>query len=153
MHSRIYQITRNPVDEDVRLCSNDIPEWFYTSIADYVDDECNRDGDIEWLSRSLKDVASINGDKITFASDISAYFEKKYEAFIKAANELAATPFENFASYKDSAIIRELNSAYSDEYGFYVYDDDEYLDTIENFMRGVNGGETYYVGGIVDYHF
>ncbi len=153
MHSRIYQITKNPIDEDERLYSSIVPEWFCNVIADYVDDGCNRDDDIGWLKRTLGDIVSVDGEKFTFSSDVTGFFSNRHKAFVEAAEKLSKMPLEDFASYKDCAFVRNLNNAYSDEYGFYVYDDDECLDTLEDFMRRVSGGETYYIGGIVDYHF
>ena len=38
MHSRIFQIEDKPVSKEDRICSETIPDWFTSSIADYVDD-------------------------------------------------------------------------------------------------------------------
>ena len=38
MHSRIFEISKTPVDENERFSSSDIPDNFYHSVADYTDD-------------------------------------------------------------------------------------------------------------------
>ena len=50
MHSRIYQISKTPIDRDDYIEeSNYYDHWFTSSIADYVSGDTNRDDDIEWL--------------------------------------------------------------------------------------------------------
>lgn len=48
MHSRIYQISKTPIDRDDYIEeSKYYDHWFLNSVADYVDDDTNRDDDIE----------------------------------------------------------------------------------------------------------
>lgn len=154
MHSRIFQIEKEVVPEEERIDSDCVPEWFTNSVADYTSDDCSREDDIDWLmTAALGDIATVDGDKLTFSSDVRRYFKEKHEAFIKAAEKLSGTTFEDFVSSHsvDSALFN-LREAYSDRYGFYVYCDDGFLDTLDNFMRLVKDGETYFIGGVVDYH-
>ena len=155
MHSRIFQIGKEPLTKEEYIVSSSIPEWFTYSVADYIDDDCNRESDIDWLmSAALGGVASVDGDKLVF-HDTSRYFEGKYEAFIKAAEQLTKTSFDNFLSCcAVRAVLFNLKEAYNDRYGFYVYNsDDDSLDTLDDFMRSVKDGETYYIGGVIDYHY
>lgn len=154
MHSRIFQIEREALTEDEYIDSDSIPEWFTNSVADYTSDACSREDDIDWLMvAALGDIATIDGNKLTFSSDVRKYFKEKHEAFIKAAEKLSGTTFEDFVhSYSVDSVLFNLKEAYSDRYGFYVYSDDGFLDTLDNFMRQVKDGETYFIGGVVDYH-
>ncbi len=154
MHSRIFQIEREALTEDEYIDSDSIPEWFTNSVADYTSDDCSREDDIDWLmSVALGNIATVDGNKLTFSSDVRRYFKEKHEAFIKAAEKLSETTFEDFvSSYSVDSVLFNLKEAYNDRYGFYVYSDDGFLDTMDNFMRQVKDGETYFIGGIVDYH-
>ena len=46
----------------------------------------------------------------------------------------------------------DLKKSYSDQFGFYVWNEDE-LYTMQQWMRTVEPLGTYYLGGVVDYHF
>lgn len=154
MHSRIFQIEKEALSEEEYIDSNSIPEWFTNSVGDYTSDACSREDDIDWLmATALGDVATIDGGKLTFSSDVRRYFKDKHEAFIKAAEKLSETSFEDFVhNYSVDSVLFNLKKAYSDRYGFYVYSDDGFLDTLDNFMRQVKDGEIYFIGGVVDYH-
>lgn len=154
MHSRIFQIEKEALTEEKYIDSDSIPEWFTNSIADYTSDDCRREDGIDWLmTAALGSIASVDGDKLTFSSDVRRYFKEKHEAFIKAAEKLSTTTFDDFvSSYSVDSVLFNLREAYSDRYGFYVYSDDGSLDTLNNFMRQVKDGETYFIGGVVDYH-
>lgn len=152
MHSRIFQIEKEKVTKDEYITTDHLPDWFYT-IADYTDDDCNRQSDIDWLAIIIGNIATVIGDKITFSSDVRSYFKDKYESFIKAAKELEEVSLDNFITTCGvNSTLYRLKEAYSDKYGFYVYND-SMLSTLDDFMRTVKDGETYYIGGIVDYHW
>ena len=155
MHSRIFQLERKALTEDDYIDSGSIPEWFTNSIADYTSDACSREHDIGWLmTDGIGDIATVDGNKLTFSSDVRKYFREKYETFIKAAEKLLKTTFDDFVSgYPVESAFFILRDAFNDRYGFYVYSDDGFFDTLDNFMHRVKGGETYFIGGIVDYHF
>lgn len=154
MHSRIFQIEKEAISEDEYIDSDSIPEWFTNVIADYTSDDNDRQNDIDWLmTAALNEVATAEKDKLIFSSDVRRYFKEKHEAFVKAAEKLSQTPFDDFVSkYAVDSVLFNLKEAYSDRYGFYVYIDDD-LVTLDDFMRDVKDGEVYYFGGVVDYHF
>lgn len=164
MHSRIFQIEHNPVDPEDRICEDSIPEWFTSSVADYVSDikEERRDEDIEWLMNSdLGKVCKRDGDKITFSIDVSAFFEDDFQKFKNTLEGLTNVTLAEFAGGKPPNIKYDqslhhlmflLNDAYDDKYGFYVWSEEE-LWTMNEWMRRIDPCSVYYIGGVVDYHF
>ena len=153
MHSRIFQIEREAISKEEYIDSDCIPEWFTNSVADYTSDGCDREEDIDWLmTAALGEMATYDGGKLTFPSDVRRYFKEKYTAFIKAAEQLSKAEFNDFVSGRNIySILFNLKAAYDDRYGFYVYCNDE-LQTLDAFMRTVNEGDVFFIGGTVDYH-
>ena len=49
MHSRIIELSKDPILKNERMCESSVPDWFYHSIADYTDADTDRDHDIKWL--------------------------------------------------------------------------------------------------------
>mgnify|MGYP006892292845 CR=1 FL=1 len=37
MHSRIIELSKDPILKHERMCESSVPDWFYHSIADYTD--------------------------------------------------------------------------------------------------------------------
>ena len=155
MHGRIFQLELNPVPRSERIDSSDIPGWF-SYISDFTDDCVDVEYSTEWLLKgAIGNVASLLGDKLVFDEwDVRRrYFVDKYKKFVKAAGELSSVAFDDFISTCGvDMIMRRLSEAYDDKYGFYVFSEGE-LCTLDDFMRTVKDGETYYLGGIVDYHY
>lgn len=155
MHSRIYQVSTKPISKEEYIGDFDIPEWFVGSIADYTSVMTDRKGDIENLASCLERVSSFNDEdlSLTFNEDVTPYFAGLYDEFIKAANELVKTSFEQFAHNSLWPILYNLQAAYNDKYDVYIYDENGFLHTLSEFMRELKGGETYYFGATIDYHY
>ena len=49
MHSRIIELSKEPVLKQERISEASIPEWFCNTIADYTDANTDRDHDIKWF--------------------------------------------------------------------------------------------------------
>ena len=47
MHSRIIELGNEPILPDDRMGECSVPEWFYHSIADYTDEETDREEDLK----------------------------------------------------------------------------------------------------------
>ena len=60
MHSRIIEISEKPIASKEHMKESSIPEWFCESIADYIDDDTDRENDIEWLLQQLNGVATVS---------------------------------------------------------------------------------------------
>lgn len=46
----------------------------------------------------------------------------------------------------------KLNEAYTDKYGFYIYEEDTLM-PLGEWLRWVDLEEDYYFGNVLDYHF
>jgi hypothetical protein len=160
MHSRIYQISKTPIDkEDYIEESNYYDHWFTNSVADYVDDDTNRDDDIEWLKdcyekKGLYFGQDDNGEYF-IVEDKTKFFEANFEKFQKELKELSEKTLDDFMGGEGNMSLYRLKSSYDDEFGFYIDDDGEYhgVATFNRFMRCATVGTKYYIGATIDYHF
>jgi hypothetical protein len=158
MHSRIYQISKQPIDKsDYIEESNYYDHWFTNQIADYVNGDTVRENDIDWLMACIKDKGisfSLFGDEIHFiVEDKIKYFESKFEAFKNAIKELSVISIEQFISGECGLSMYHLKEAYDDRFGFYVDGDETDLVTFDDFVRQAEVGVKYYIGATIDYHF
>lgn len=155
MHSRIIQLEKEPVEYNDRIESRNIPDWFGYAVADYTADNCDREGDIQWLfNTKFGAVATRSGEKVIFKDDFSEFFKKDYEEFTAVAKRLSESSFEDFAKGRPLEVdMGLLKEAFNDKYGFYIYSDDN-LHTLNHFLRyDAQPNEVYYLGGVVDYHY
>ena len=163
MHSRIIQIEACPVDESEFItpyayCDD---HWFTNSIADYVAEDEDRTGTLQWLKDTLApgerhiEYFEEDGNEgfILHQGFLKAYMAPSFEVFEKLLAELtAALNLEMFVSGDLGAKLLTLSSAYDDEYGFYIESPEEGLITLNRFLQYAKPGTRYYIGGTVDYH-
>lgn len=157
MHSRIYQVSKEPIKEfidEYRYEDN-----FVGRHADYVDlvEHESEDyiSDLKWLQNATKGL-EVNLKKGTVkVLSKKDYFEEKHEQFKEYLKKLQDITLADFTSRKNRFDILDLESAYNDKYSFYVDDNDEYygITTLDDWVRSVEENETYYIGSIFDYHF
>lgn len=161
MHSRIFELSTRPVDEDCRYYSDYVPDWFVNSIADYVQDiniPEEREEDIEWLASYFNGACMVNGDMLTFAENAKEKaFAEAFKEMKARAEKIAKADFDAFCGKRGLEELEmdmyHLSDAFSAKYGFYIYDfDTGSLRTIAAWLRDADISKPYYVGGIVDYH-
>lgn len=158
MHSRIFQISKQPIDKiDYIEESNYHDHWFTNQIADYVDGCTDRESDIGWLkscynNQGLSFGADDNGEYF-IVEDKNRYFEPKFERFQKTLQELSAATLEDFVSDKSGLQMYSLKEAYDDKFGFYVDSEETFLVSFDEFVRCSEAGIKYYIGATIDYHF
>ena len=159
MHSRIYQISINPIHKyDYIDESNYYDHWFTNSVADYVNGDTDRADDIEWLkscydNSGLSFGADENGEYF-IVEDKTKYFADKLETFQANLKELSAITLDDFAISKYDMQMYRLKEAYEDKYGFYVDDDGGWgMNTLDACIRYSENGTKYYIGATIDYHF
>ena len=157
MHSRIFQVSTMPIDEEDYTCeSYYYDHWFLHQIADYVDEDCDRDDSIEWLDSCAKGYEICqdnNGNYRIIVVNKEEYFASAYEVFVEELKKLGTPTIEQFSTGLD---LYRLKNAYDDKFGFYidVYDQNGGHDimTMNDFIRVCNVGTVYYIGGVIDYH-
>ena len=93
MHSRIFQISKNPIDEDDYIDADYYCDegWFVNAIADYVADVDDRDAELdEWLSRFNGRGLEYDSEKKTLTIiDRERRFAGKYAEFRWMLEKLA----------------------------------------------------------------
>lgn len=158
MHSRIYQISKTPIDKcDYIEEDNYYDHWFTNSIADYVNGSTDRDDDIKWLKDCYEKKGLLFGEdengEYLIVEDKSKYFAVNFEAFQKALKELSESTFDDFMSGECGIALYRLKEAYNDKFGFYVECESCGCETFDGFMRYAEVGVKYYIGATIDYHY
>ncbi len=163
MHSRIFQIETSPVDMDDRITEDTYigDHWFVYKVADYVVNDEDRNGSLEWFRETLRAASSYieyfsdqDGEGFILHDGFhSTYFTAEYRAFYASLQALCekASP-EAYTRGDLGAAMYALEDAYDDEYGFYIDCDETGLVTLNNFLRHTKVETRYYFGGTVDYH-
>ena len=154
MHSRIFQVSMEPIDKDDYIEeSNYYDHWFTNSVADYVSDSEYRDEDLKWIedcydTRGIKFGVDNNGEYL-IVEDKRKYFENSFNKFMKAISKIQNCTIDDFAN--GISEMWQLKDSYEEKFGFYVDADGELM-TFDYFMRNCAVNEKYYLGGTVDYH-
>ena len=154
MHSRIFQVSLKPINESdykTEFDYIDVDSWFLRSIADYVNDNTDRDDDIDWL---ISCVQGIDFGKDEFGEyfiirNKCDYFERSFIEFKDTMLKMNCT-LEEFSKGLPQMYL--IQNAYNDEYGFYADVDGELL-TFDSFIRLCVTDEKYYIGKTIDYHY
>ena len=152
MHSRIFQVSMEPINKEEYICDSDYYEhWFTIEFADYVSDDCDREADIEWLSSCAKGYSIENDDngEYLIVTNKEEYFTNAYKRFIEELDKIGRPTLEEFVN---GISLWSLNNADEDKFSFYVDADGELM-TFDAFIRRCVTNEKYYIGGTVDYHF
>ena len=83
MHSRIIELSTEPICVDERICESDYYDnGFIGAIADYVSENTDRNHDIEWFVSYLKSknvVSKSNEESFTLSDNFrEKYFKEKF---------------------------------------------------------------------------
>lgn len=152
MHSRIFQVSLEPIDKSNYITESDYwDHWFTHEIADYVNADCDRDEDVKWLSDCAKGyaVGSDDNGEYFIVTSKTEYFGQAFERFKSTLDRIKDCTIEDFVQgfYE----MWMLKDAYENRFSFYVDADGELLN-FDKFIRLCVTGEKYYIGGIIDYH-
>ena len=142
MHSRIIELSKDPILKNERMCESSVPDWFYHSIADYTDADTDRDHDIKWFLDAVARVVDVAEDGKSFTFKPKAkqkYFERQYHAFLDKACELTGISLDAFVGDQD-------------KFSLYVYFNDE-LKSLDEWIRETDLSGSFYFGGTLDYHY
>lgn len=152
MHSRIFQLSKEPITKEHYIDSYEFDEhWFTNQVADYVAG-CDREDAIDWLKSCVKGCevnTDANGVYILVLNK-EEYFTSAYEKFKKTLEKLKVCTLEQFASNALEFDIWRIQNSYSEKHGFYVYSDE--LVSFDHFIRFAELNQKYYIGNALDYH-
>ncbi len=161
MHSRIFELSEQPIPEDDRYSEDKLPDWFYSTVGDYACDllDTHRENAIQWFVGFFGGQCKNDGDRIEFTDKaLDFHFRRSYGDFVKNASLLTAYSFEAFCGKSGYSVLmdtlRDLNSDYEDKFGFYVYDRDcDELFTLDMWLRETDLSKPFFIGGTLDYHW
>ena len=151
MHATIYQIANTPIKEEDYITDRDLPDWFWNKMdyADTVEEpyatkRCVCTGERAGLRFD-------EGKRLLTVTDKTAYFKAKYDSFREHAAKLADCTLDEFVRGAPSLSVCHIQMMYDDEYDLYVYDEEGVLETFDEWIR--YGGESAYIGAVLDYHY
>lgn len=161
MHSRVFEISTTPIDAKDQFNTSQLPEWFFHTIADSGDDvpDAEREGSLDWFVRRFGDNCHRDGDKVSFEPQMKTdYFKKSHEAFLSAASTLTKCSLDEFSGVAPQSeffrALFTLKSSFENQYSFYVYNKEiDELITMDQWVRNADLTQSYYIGGIIDYHW
>ena len=113
MHSRIYQISKNPIDKVDYIGESDYwDHWFTHAVADYVNGDTDRANDIEWLKDCYGNEGLSfgvdEGGEYFIVEDKSKFFANGFAEFHKALKELSEMTLDDFITGKYSMQVYNL---------------------------------------------
>lgn len=162
MHSRIFQVSKAPIEPSQYIQSFDIPDSFTSGIADYVADVDDRQEELEWFGESFEGLVRRGHDKDAFQilpAGREAYFRQGHQRFKEICALMQTVTLEAFIGLEKGPegktidlLMYELNETYADKYGFYIYEEDALM-PLGEWLRGVDLEAVYYFGNVLDYHF
>ena len=153
MHSRIFQVSMEPIDKNEYITESDYYDhWFTNSVANYVSDDCDAYDDVKWLQDCVKGI-TFGGDEngvYLIIKDKEKYFEDAFRQFKATLDVLKGCTIQDFT--KGILDMYGLKNAYEEKFGFYVETEDNGLITMDNFIRIYPENEKFYIGGTINYH-
>ena len=148
MNNRIYQLTKAPVPNNEWFNEDDIRETsFIGSVADCVYNQPSeeRESNIGWFMRYREEVFARDGNKITVLPGAKhAYFKRRYEQFKKYAVQMT---LDDFCDSYETWVLQEI---IQNKYHIYIYRNGKWQ-SLDHFIRVVEEGSVFYIGGIVGY--
>ena len=155
MHSRIFQVSANPISKEDYISEFKYDENRVNGIADYVVTVSEPLEDLKWLQSVNKGLEVNFEEKTVTITSKKEYFERSYEEFQEKLEELQQATIDDFITTKNHFQMYELQKSYDNKYGFYIDDNDEYmgLDTLDAWVREAEENKKYYIGRVFDYHF
>lgn len=162
MHSRIIQVSKSPIEPVDYTQPVEIPDYFQASIADYVIEVDDRQEELDYVMESFKGILVAGTEKNSFCvtdEGRKQYFQGGYQRFREICALMLTMSLDAFIGTETgpegkavSQFMYELNEAYADKYGFYIYENDE-LQPLCEWLREADTNVVYYFGNVLDYHF
>lgn len=163
MHSRIFQVSKTEIDPSYYVQPGDVwDRMHYNGAADYVTDLDDRSEEVEYLMQSFAHVFAKGPDQFSFQiaeGGKEHYFKPGYRRFRELCALMITLSLDAFIGKETgpenksmSLLMYELNEAYEDKFGYYIYEDDT-LEPLCEWLRNADTDVTYYFGNVLDYHF
>ena len=161
MHCYIYELSSKPMSEDERYSSTDHHDRFHGTITDGTCDinAEERVSAIESLLETLAGNCTYEDGKLQFTDNVKdRYFRGSFAEFKEAAALLSAASYGVFSGQEKSAEFAKAMVAskfdYEDKFDHYIYlrDHDELI-TLDAWVRDLDPKDSFYIGGIIDYHW
>lgn len=151
MHATVYQIARAPIKKEDYITEDSLPDWFWSRM-DYADtveepyatERCVCTGGRPGLHFDRE-------RRLLTVKDKTAYFRDRYDSFRNHVAKLADCTLEEFVRGDPRMSVYCVQQTYCDEYDLYVYDEEGVLETFDEWLR--YGGESAYIGAVLDYHY
>ena len=161
MHCYIYELSSEPIPEEERYSSTDLPDWFHGSISDGTCDinAEERVSAIESLLGTLAGSCTYEDEKLQFTDNVKdCYFRGSFAEFKEAAALLSAASYGVFSGQEKSTEFAKamvtIRFAYEDKFDHYIYlkDNDE-LGPLDAWVRDLDPKDCFFIGGIIDYQW
>ena len=165
MHSRIYELKKNKEDEnnltETSIECSEMDRYGIDYVAEM--DASNTANSIEWLKGCYQDAIEIDMAAGTLRfTDPKKLMRSSFSEFQEALKNLSNMTIDDFVKeYSENNIMKgigftmyQLNNAYDDHSGFYIYTENG-LKPLNAFVRGFVGDiteQTFYIGNVLDYH-
>ncbi|HHW57980.1 MAG TPA: hypothetical protein GXX15_10030 [Clostridia bacterium] len=155
MHGTIFQLEEKPLrfEEDF-ACEEDFYDDFVKVIADYVNEDIDRDAEIRYFVEYLKKYKEIMYDPQEYSIIFPKGFREEYfsERFFNLKKFVQELTLEEFST--DSTKVWILKNLINEKYGIYIYSRQSSWITFDEFVRcNLKEGQKYYIGTVLDYHF
>lgn len=146
MAGYIFQINNEIINENEMMTESDFYELdFLDNMIQYVSENSSITADC--FFDQIKDIAKINKEEKSFIFNNDAkekYFNNQYIRFKNKVETLTLDAFIN-----DSTTLWELKNLIDSVFDDYIYT--SYCRTMDQFMREMVPGQTYYLGSILMY--
>ena len=156
-HSRIIQIHYEPIDEsDLITEYTFFDNGFLDNIGDYVNEETDKQSDIDCLLRYLGNEDFITYNKedqtIIFKKGFKReFFRDKFDKFKEMSADIDLDTFSGYKYFTDNkTCLYGIESLIKEKYGLYIYED--YYMTLAEYIRELQEDTIYYIGATIDYH-
>lgn len=166
MHSRIIQIDCWPLPKEDWYISplHETDHWFNHEIADYVDEDDDRNMTIG----ILREIFESMGDTVKFCKDSEgdgecfifsdgfqeAYFADRFRRYNEVLNTLSnESTLQAFCGYDIVWKVFELLHNIVDKDRSFYIESESNIVTLDNFIRDAKTETPYYICATADYHW
>jgi len=163
LYSTIIELSSTPIAAEDRASHEEVPDWFRDGIADYTEDADDRELTLRSFAQTMDSYADfdIEGNSLTLKADAKEqFFQGAYRKYKETLAKLAQVPLEEFSGLSNapsgaeslSHLMYSLRQTIEDRFGTYIYEDEE-LSTLDEWLRYASNEVSYYIGGVMAYHY